>query len=872
MSSTKMRVAVVGAGISGLVSAYVLAKAGGSVEVVLYEKEEYLGGHARTVTFDGVDVDLGFMVFNRVTYPNMMEFFESLGVDMEISDMSFSVSLDKGQGCEWGSRNGLSSLFAQKKNVLNPYFWQMIREIVKFKDDVLRYVEELENNPDIDRNETLGQFVKTRGYSELFQKAYLIPICGSIWSCPSEGVMSFSAFSVLSFCFNHHLLQLFGRPQWLTVRWRSHSYVNKVRERLESWGCQIRTGCEVYSVLPDGEGCTVICGNGSQEYYNGCVMAAHAPDALRILGNQATFDETRILGAFQYVYSDIFLHRDKNFMPQNPAAWSAWNFLGSTDNKVCLTYWLNVLQNLGETSLPFLVTLNPDRTPEHTLLKWSTGHPIPSVAAAKASLELDRIQGKRGVWFCGAYLGYGFHEDGLKAGMSAAHGVLRKSCTVLNNPRHMVPSLMEAGARLFVARFLRQFISTGCLIFLEEGGTIFTFEGTRKICHLKTVLRVHSPQFYWKVMTQADLGLADSYINGDFSFVDKDEGLLNMFMILIANRDLDCSVSKLKQKRGWWSPLFITAGIASAKYFFQHISRQNTLTQARRNISRHYDLSNELFSLFLDESMTYSCAVFKSEEEDLRVAQMRKVSLLIEKAKVTKGQEVLEIGCGWGALAIEVVKQTGCRYTGITLSEEQLKYAEMKVKEAGLQDHIKLYLCDYRQLPKTDKYDRIISCEMLEAVGHEYMEEFFGCCESLLGEDGLLVLQFISIPDERYNEYRLSSDFIKEYIFPGGCLPSLSRVTTAMSASSRLCVEHLENIGIHYYQTLRCWRKNFMEKQSKILALGFNEKFIRTWEYYFDYCAAGFKSYTLGNYQIVFSRPGNVSAFSNPYQGFPSAY
>ncbi|KAH9648728.1 Amino oxidase domain-containing protein [Citrus sinensis] len=766
-----MRVAVIGAGISGLVSAYVLAKAG--VEVVLYEKDDYLGGHAKTVTFDGVDLDLGFMVFNRVTYPNMMEFFESLGVDMEMSDMSFSVSLEKGHGCEWGSRNGLSSLFAQKKNVLNPYFWQMLREIIKFKDDVLGYLEELESNPDIDRSETLGQFVNSRGYSELFQKAYLIPICGSIWSCPSEGVTSFSAFSVLSFCRNHHLLQLFGRPQWLTVRWRSHSYVNKVRKQLESWGCQIRTSSEVCSVLPADKGCTIVCGDGSREFYNSCVMALHAPDALKILGNQATFDETRILGAFH----DIFLHRDKRFMPQNPAAWSAWNFLESFDSKVCLTYWLNVLQNLGETSLPFLVTLNPDHVPEHTLLKWSTGHPVPSVAASKASLELDHIQGKRGIWFCGAYQGYGFHEDGLKAGMTAAHGVLGKSCTLSSNPRHMIPSLKETGARLFVARFLGQYISTGSMILLEEGGTIFTFEGTRKNCHLKTVLRIHSPQFYWKVMTQADLGLADAYINGDFSFVDKDEGLLNLFMILIANRDLDSSVSKLKQKRGWWSPMLFTAGIASAKYFFRHISRQNTLTQARRNISRHYDLSNELFSLFLDESMTYSCAVFK--------------------ARVSKGQEVLEIGCGWGTLAIEIVKRTGCKYTGITLSEEQLKYAEMKVKEAGL--------------------------------------------------------QFISIPDERYNEYRLSSDFIKEYIFPGGCLPSLSRITSAMSVASRLCVEQVENIGIHYYQTLRCWRKNFMEKQSKILALGFNDKFIRTWEYYFDYCAAGFRSYTLGNYQLSVS-------------------
>ncbi|KAH9764179.1 Amino oxidase domain-containing protein [Citrus sinensis] len=763
-----MRIAVIGGGMSGLVSAYVLAKAG--VEVVLYEKEDSLGGHAKTVTIDGVDLDIGFMLFNHVEYPNMMEFLESLGVDMGISDMSFSVSLDKGQGYEWGTRNGLSSLFAQKKNVLNPYFWQMLREMIKFKDDVLSYVEELENSPDIDRNETLGHFIKSRGYSELFLKAYLIPICSSVWSCPSDGAMRFSAFSVLLFC---RLFQLFGHPQCVTVRRHSHSQIDKVSEQLKSWGIQIRTSCEVYSVFPADEGCSIVCVNGSQEFYNGCVMAVHAPDALRILGNQATFDETRILGAFRYVYRDVFLHRDKNFMPQNPAAWSAWNFVGSTNGKICLTYCLNVLQplecltlqNIGETSMPFLATLNPDRTPQNTLLKWSTGHSVPSVAASKASLELHLIQGKRGIWYSGVDQGYGFPEDGLKVGMIAAHGVLGKSCAILGNPKQMVPSLMEKGARLFVARFLRQFISTGCFILLEEGGKTFTFEGPRTNCPLKSALRIQNPQFYWKVMTQADLGLANSYINGDFSFIDKDEGLLNLFLIVIANQGLDSSTSKLNLRRGWWSPMFYTASIASAKYYFRHISRKNTLAQARRNISHHYDVS---------------------EYEDLDVAQMRKVSLLIEKARVNKGLDVLEIGCGWGTLAIEIVKQTGCKYTGITLSEEQLKYTETKVKEAGLQDHIRLYLCDYRQMPEVKKYDRIISCEMIENVGHEYIEEFFGCCESLLAEHGLLLLQFSSVPDQCYDGHRLSPGFITEYVFPGGCLPSLNRITSAMTSSSRL--------------------------------------------------------------------------------------
>ncbi|PHT39148.1 hypothetical protein CQW23_22721 [Capsicum baccatum] len=195
--------------------------------------------------------------------------------------------------------------------------------------------------------------------------------------------------------------------------------------------------------------------------------------------------------------------------------------------------------------------------------------------------------------------------------------------------------------------------------------------------------------------------------------------------------------------------------------------------------------------------MTYSCAIFKSEDEDLKDAQLRKITRLIRK----------------------VIRQ-----------------------------------------------------RMLEHFGHDYIGEFFTCCDTALAEDGLLVVQFISIPDEMYDEYRQISDFIKGYIFPGGCLPALSRVTSAMSAASRQCVEHLEEIGIHYYQTLKCWRKNFMKNKSQIRALGFDDKFIRTWEYYFDYCTAGFKTCTIGDYQIVFSRPGNVAVFGDAYNYTPLAY
>ncbi|KAK6161233.1 hypothetical protein DH2020_004614 [Rehmannia glutinosa] len=859
-----MKVAVVGGGVSGVVAAYVLAAEG--LEVVLYEKEPTLGGAAKThITIDGTLLDLGFMVFSRATYLDIIELFENVGVDMELSDTSFSVSLNEGNGCEWGTRNGLSSLFAQKKNVINPCFWKMIRDIIKFKDDAAIYIEELENNTDIDRNETLGNFVQSRGYSELFQKAFLIPTCASIWSCPS-GVMSFSAYSTLSFLRNYHTLELMGQPQMLAPRYRSQSYVDRFKKELESRGCQIRTNTEICSVLTNDEGCAITCKDGLEEGYDGCIIATHAPDTLKILGEEATYDESRILGAFQYTYSDNFLHRDKNFMPKNIAAWSSRNFLETINGETYITYWLNSVQNICGTGLPFLVSLNPPRTPENTLYKWSTGHPIPSVAASNATSELKLIQGKRRLWFCGAYQGYGFPEDAVKAGILAANGLLRKSYTVWNNPKNMASSWLETGARLLVTRFLERFITTGCVTLVEEGGAIFRFEGTRKKSNLKVTLRVHSPQFYWKVATEADLGFADAYIHGDFSFVDKNEGLLNFFLISITNTELNTYTSKSNKKRGWWTPLLSTSIIASAKYFFKHVLRPNSPSLVRQNISEHYDLSNELFSLFLDETMTYSCAIFKTPGEDLKNAQLRKTHRLIEKARISKEHHILEIGCGWGTLALEVVKQTGCKYTGITLSEKQLQYVELKVKEANLQDQIELILCDYRQLPKSYKYDRIISCGMIESVGHEYMDEFFRCCESALAHKGLLVLQFISIAEEKYDESRLSPGFVKEYIFHGGCVPSLNRVLSGMAAGSRLSVVHLEEIGSHYYDTLRHWRANFLQNWSKILALGFDEKFIRTWEYYFDYCAAGFKLCILGDYQIVFTRPGDVAAFgSHPY-------
>ncbi|KAJ1288402.1 hypothetical protein BS78_02G086800 [Paspalum vaginatum] len=861
-----MRVAVVGGGLSGLAAAHELARSGGA-RVTLYEKEDRLGGDAsRTVAVDGgngrVSVDLGFMVFNRVACPNMMEWFEGLGLEMETSDMSFSASmrLGKAKGFEWGSRNGISGVIVQKSNLLSPRFWLVIHEIFKFKNHAIRYLEEHGRN--LNRNETLGQFIQSHRYSQLFQDAYLIPICACIWSNPSHEVLCFPAFFVFSFLRDNHLLELFGGhpPQWLTIKGGSGSYVNKVREELESMGCQIKTGCEVNSLSSFNGGYRILETGGSEEMYDRIIFGVHAPDALKVLGDEATHEELRILGAFQYRHNDMYFHCDESLMPHNISAWSSRNFLGTTGSGLCVTYWLNALQNIG-SSTPFFVTINPPHVPNHVLLKWHTRQLVPTMAATKATSELNNIQGKRGVWFCGPYQGYGFHEDSVKAGKVAALGLLGRKCDLLVNPKQMVPSWTEAGARLLVVRSIQKFISIGYLSIIEEGGNTFSFGKACEKCNIKSVMRIHDPQFYWKAATEADLGFAYAYINGYISFVDDKEGLLNWILIFIANRDerrrLRSSASKSYIRKRWWTRLLGTTGVAFARYSLRHASRKNAVSKTRQNISEHYDLSNDFFALYLDPSMTYSSAIFKDEDESLEAAQLRKTNSLINKAKVERGHHVLEIGCGWGTLAIQLVKKTGCKYTGITLSEEQLKYAKRKVKEAGLEDLITLLLCDYRQIPTCHKFDRIISCEMIEHVGHEYMDDFFASCEYHLAEDGLFVLQSIAVQEQTYNKIWRRPDFLKEYIFPGGCVPCLARIVSAMANSSRLCVQHVENIGDNYYQTLIHWRNNFMANREKCSSLGFDKKLVRTWEYYLNYAAAMFKLHVAMDYQVVFCRPGN---------------
>lgn len=410
-----------------------------------------------------------------------------------------------------------------------------------------------------------------------------------------------------------------------------------------------------------------------------------------------------------------------------------------------------------------------------------------------------------------------------------------------------------------VQEFLARGISKGSLTFIHPDNTQTLFgepesdakQAGRPIARIL----IHNPSsFYTRVATAADIGFAEAFMLHDFS-VHSPDTLTDIFRILILNRDHN------KLAASTLLPSRFGAKINT----LLHSLNRNTLSGSQRNIEAHYDLSNELFATFLGDTWTYSCAYFDPKASPsaitLEHAQHAKIDKIIDKARITSDCHVLDIGCGWGELAIRAVQRTGCRVTGITLSREQLALANKRASAAGVADRVKFELVDYRVLASREEcFDRVVSVEMIEAVGHEFLGTFFAAVEKLLGRNGIFVMQAITTPEERYEEYRTTTDFIQKHIFPGGICPSFEALVRAMSRSSRLCVEEMENMGPHYATTLKEWRKRFLESEKKgdVGVAGFDEVFVRKWMYYFCYCEAGFATRTLGVLQIVFSRINNT--------------
>jgi cyclopropane-fatty-acyl-phospholipid synthase len=351
---------------------------------------------------------------------------------------------------------------------------------------------------------------------------------------------------------------------------------------------------------------------------------------------------------------------------------------------------------------------------------------------------------------------------------------------------------------------------------------------------------IHDRAAMTRLLIDGETGAGEAYMDGQWSSPD----LAALLLLAALNRQ------ELSLIGGWWRMPTQALRIAA------HRLRRNTVRQARRNIAQHYDLSNELYRLFLDESLTYSSAVFASPTQTLEAAQRHKYERVADLAGVTEpGMRVLEIGSGWGSFAIFLAAERGARVTSITISEEQASLARERVAAAGLSDHVSVELRDYREVQ--GEFDAIVSIEMLEAVGHEYFPAFFETCDRVLRRGGRIGLQVITYPDARYEDQRRGANWIQKYIFPGGLLPSLAVIERATHRTS-LLVTGVTDIGPHYAPTLRAWREKFMANLDAVRALGFDERFVRMWEYYLALCEAGFAAGIFQDVQIGFEKRNGV--------------
>ncbi len=360
----------------------------------------------------------------------------------------------------------------------------------------------------------------------------------------------------------------------------------------------------------------------------------------------------------------------------------------------------------------------------------------------------------------------------------------------------------------------------------------------------KITLEIYNNRFFIKTVLYGDIGFAESFIDRDF----ETSNLTKLIELALLNaKYLGTTSENEKNKLINLMPFFNR---------FKHSLRRNSKTNARKNISAHYDLSNDFYKLMLDKTMMYSSAVFENKDQDLYDAQKNKLEKLSSKLNIKEGSKILEIGSGWGAMAIHLAKDKKCDVTTVTLSVEQKKLCKERFKKEGIEDKIDILLKDYRDLK--GEFDAIIAVEMFEAVGREYFHIFFKKCQELLKPSGVLVLQVITIPDQRYKAYSKGSDFIQKYIFPGGHLPSILKILETTSKHTRLNLNHLEEFTEHYAKTLNIWHENFENNLDEVKKLGFDDYFIRMWKMYLNYCEAGFLTRNINLHQLVFTRDQNI--------------
>ena len=379
-------------------------------------------------------------------------------------------------------------------------------------------------------------------------------------------------------------------------------------------------------------------------------------------------------------------------------------------------------------------------------------------------------------------------------------------------------------------------MSVGSLI-IHDGTETFRFGNAKDPAQPHAEVNIHSPRAYMKVLMGGTIASGEAYIDGDWSSPD----LTAVTRVFSANM---ATMETMQSRQHWYTKL----GLKLAHYM-----NRNTASGSRKNISAHYDLGNNFFNLFLDPTMMYSAAIFQDESATLEQASIAKLDEICQQLELRPGDHLLEIGTGWGGMAIHAASHYGCQVTTTTISREQYEYAREKVAELGLTDQINVICEDYRDL--TGSYDKLVSIEMIEAVGHEFYDSYFTKCSELLKPSGKMVIQAITMTDQRYEDAKNRVDFIKRYIFPGGCLPSMSIIAKHVASNTDMQIVHLRDITQDYAITLATWRERFLDQLEAVRAQGFDDRFIRMWEFYLSYCEGGFRERIIGTVQLGFAKP-----------------
>jgi len=447
MTLLKKRVAIIGTGISGLGCAYQLSKTP-NLEVTIFEKDSHIGGHSNTIDFSYSNsnsktygIDTGFLVFNRRTYPRLLRLFEELNVPIAKSEMSFSVSMPTHQNTqiEWAGTN-LNTIFAQRKNLFKPSFWRMLGDIIRFN----RLAKKLVHSPSHDefqpeQQQSVAEFLDTHKLGDQFRYWYLFPMIGAIWSCPVSEMMRFPIHTLVHFCENHGLLNIINRPQWLTVQGGSREYVRRLLQAFtKNGGRLIHQGVKTVHRASYPNTLITIKTNQDETFeFDEVVFACHSDQVIEILQAPSS-EERELLSCVPYQKNVVYVHTDQSLLPSNPLTWAAWNYSTTQvgqDGKdlsaqVCVHYLINKLQPLPEDlkNTPVIVSLNPHKLPNPSLTQRQIEyhHPLFDSAAIAAQKRLPLIQGNLNTWFCGAWTGYGFHEDGLRSGELVAEDILER--------------------------------------------------------------------------------------------------------------------------------------------------------------------------------------------------------------------------------------------------------------------------------------------------------------------------------------------------------------------------------------------------------------------------------------------------------------